>query len=322
MLRLPHLLLPIPLLAALALTGCAGPSFPDVQPTPTQISIGAIQGNDWGGHAPLVGAHIFLLQAGTGGYGAKATSLLSSSYTGSYPTAQDGVTGSPTNGFYYVTSSSQGYFNLNGDYTCTAGDPVYLYASGGNPNTTPAVNITGASAAPDANGNLLVTFTTTGQPAALSGRVGHPRTPFIRRTRPFKARRGRHFDGLLAQPHHHHLRARGRCLQQHGAPAAFTATATQATAANNPAIVNLGLLGVCPAPFNITGVPVGTSSNVPAGHLGLGHRQAVRGRTDSRPRHQQHVHRIHRNQQRHNVRCWTPAVTASRPSATPSRRWC
>ena len=252
MLRLPHLLLPIPLLAALALTGCAGPSFPDVQPTPTQVSIGAIQGNDWGGHAPLVGAHIFVLQAGTGGYGAKATSLLTSSYTGSYPTAQDGVTGSPTNGFYYVTSSSTGNFGLNGDYTCTAGDPVYLYASGGNPTTTPVVNITGASAAPDTAGNLLITYTTTGNQLLYQGESVTLSTPFNPSTTVYEGGAGTTFNvsplNLTTTTFAHEEGASSTTY----AAASFTGTATQATVVVNPAIVNIGLLGNCPAPVPVT----------------------------------------------------------------------
>ena len=255
-----HLLLVPVLFATLALTGCVGPSFPNVQSTPGQVSVGPIQGLDWGGHAPLVGARIFLLQAGTGGYGAKATSLLSSTYSGTtYPTALDGVTGSPTNGFYYVTSSAQGYFNLNGDYTCTAGDPVYIYASGGNPNTTPVVNITGASESDDANSKLLVTFTTTGnqllyqgESVTFSAGIPSPYNTFSSTTQTVSSL------NLTTTTFAVELGA----WSSNAANGTFSATVTQTTSASNPAIVNLALLGVCPAPFNITGVPVGTSSNV------------------------------------------------------------
>ena len=80
------------LTGAVFLTGCGAglSSFPDVEPTPGQVPLGTISGNDYGGHAPIVGAHVFVLQAGTGGYGAKVTSLLtSSSANPSYPTALD-----------------------------------------------------------------------------------------------------------------------------------------------------------------------------------------------------------------------------------------
>ena len=261
MLRLPHLLLPISLLAALALTGCGGPSFPDVQPVSSQVAVGPIQGVDWGGHAPLVGAHIFLLQAGTGGYGAKATSLLSSSYSGSYPTAMDSVTGSPTNGFYYVTSSSTGSFNLNGDYTCTAGDPVYLYASGGNASTTAAVNITGASAAPDTAGNLLITYTTTGNQLLYQGESVTLSTPFNPSTTVYEGGAGTTFNvsplNLTTSTFAHE---EGPSSTTYAA-ASFTGTATQATSVTNPAIVNLGLLGNCPSAYTITGANGTDDSN-------------------------------------------------------------
>ncbi len=36
-------------------------------------------------------------------------------------------------GDYYVTTGSDGSFSISGDYTCTAGQQVYLYAVGGDP---------------------------------------------------------------------------------------------------------------------------------------------------------------------------------------------
>jgi len=92
--------------------------------TPAQGSVGSLQGSVFGGHAPIVGSHVFLLEATWTGYAAKAKSLLSSSSTatsGSYPVAQDLATGSVTNGLYYVTTDSAGAFNVTGDYTCDAG---------------------------------------------------------------------------------------------------------------------------------------------------------------------------------------------------------
>jgi hypothetical protein len=248
MLRLPHplhLLLPISLLAAFALTGCTGPSFPYVSPTSSQVPVGPIQGNDWGGHAPLVDARIFLLQAGTGGYGAKATSLLSSTYSGTtYPTALDSITGSPTNGMYYVQTSATGNFSLNGDYTCTAGDPVYIYASSGNPTTTPVVNITGASESDDANSKLLVTFATTGnqllyqgESVTFSAGIPSPYNTFSGTTQTVSSL------NLTTTTFAVELGA----WSSNSANGTFSATVTQASSASNPAIVNLALLGVCPS---------------------------------------------------------------------------
>ena len=112
----------------LTLTGCGmGTSvFPDtpVASTAAKVPLGTINGNDFGGHAPIVGAHVFVLQATQAGYGAKVTSLLNSSYANSnYPTALDSTTGSPTNGWYYVTSDQSSNFSVSGDYSCAAGLP-------------------------------------------------------------------------------------------------------------------------------------------------------------------------------------------------------
>jgi len=248
--------------AALLLTGCAaGTAFPDIQATPAQVSVGTIRGNDYGGHAPIVGAHVFLLQAGTTGYGAKSTSLLSSTYSGSYPTALDSVTGSPTNGMYYVTTDAQSFFNISGDYTCTAGDPVYLYASGGNPNTTPVVNVTGASDTEDANSKLLVTFTTTGNQLLYQGE-SITFSALNPNTTAYNA-----FGGTTQVVSSMNLTTSTFAVELgawsgNSAAASFTATVTQTIAPGNPAIVNLALLGNCPSPFSISGVPVGTSSSV------------------------------------------------------------
>ena len=232
--------------AALLLTGCAaGTAFPDIQATPAQVSVGTIRGNDYGGHAPIVGAHVFLLQAGTTGYGAKSTSLLSSTYSGSYPTALDSVTGSPTNGMYYVTTDAQSFFNISGDYTCTAGDPVYLYASGGNPNTTPVVNVTGASDTEDANSKLLVTFTTTGNQLLYQGE-SITFSALNPNTTAYNA-----FGGTTQVVSSMNLTTSTFAVELgawsgNSAAASFTATVTQTIAPGNPAIVNLALLGNCP----------------------------------------------------------------------------
>jgi hypothetical protein len=260
----------------LILTGCATgvASFPDVAPAASQVPLGTIQGSNYGGHAPIVGAHLFVLQVGTGGYGSKVSSLLSAGetttdYYGSvYTTAQDNVSGSPTNGMYYITTDSRGDFALSGDYTCTAGLPVYVYASGGNPETNPAagfaVNVTGASAAPDAAGNLLVTFTTTGNNLLYQGETVNFNnfsgggnfqsfanstqvvSPLNLTTNTFAVELGQLNVTLPTQE--------------------FSATVTQNTPIiSNPAIVNIALLGNCPGSATFAGIPDGTSTNTLSG---------------------------------------------------------
>jgi streptogramin lyase len=158
------------LACAVALTGCATSAiFPDPGAATVQSDLGSIRGSNYGGHAPIVGAHLFVLQAGTGGYGTASTSLLTASYpsTGpaaAYPTALDSTPGSVTQGDYYVTTDSSGSFNISGDYTCTAGLPVYLYAAGGTSALQPYTSINTASYTVTSGGTVAF----TGVPNLLS----------------------------------------------------------------------------------------------------------------------------------------------------------
>jgi hypothetical protein len=168
------------ILPVVALTGCAiSAAFPDASTNPGNTPLGTIQGSDFGGHAPLIGAHVYVLQPSvttpTGAdakhssynaYGGRATSLLSASYTNNgavYPTTIQNTGGDPgvPSGWYYQLTDLTGAFNISGDYTCTAGIPVYLYLYGGSPtypsanNTFPISNfiVSGSS------GNYNVTMT-------------------------------------------------------------------------------------------------------------------------------------------------------------------
>jgi streptogramin lyase len=109
-----------------------------------------------GGQAPLIGAHVYVLEANTTGYGGpgiaasslnQSKSLLLS--TGSN-TSLD-TSGGPTNGFYYVTSGAGGAFSLPaGDYSCTLNSQVYLYSLGGTQNgvANPAAGLLAAGNCP------------------------------------------------------------------------------------------------------------------------------------------------------------------------------
>jgi sugar lactone lactonase YvrE len=162
------------------LSGCSSTMvFPDTAVTQANVPLGTITGSNYGGHAPIVGAHVFVLQAGTSGYGGAANSLLTAAQpnvsTGGFGTTQDNTTGSLTNGMYYVTTNSKGVFNITGDYTCLPGLPVYLYASGGTSSLQPYTAISsgtvGATSATFTAPNLFsvgqyVTF------SLLSGTAG------------------------------------------------------------------------------------------------------------------------------------------------------
>ena len=132
------------LLGTGALVGCGGvTSFPDSVVNP-QVQGPSIQGNLYGGHAPIVGSHVYVLQPGTGGIGSPATSLLTgtSADNGHYPISVNSATNpdpNVPNGAEYVTTDSNGAWNISGAYTCTANEPVYLYSYGGHsPSTQPS----------------------------------------------------------------------------------------------------------------------------------------------------------------------------------------
>jgi streptogramin lyase len=111
--------------SAILLTGCTMGTMLVPESATNEGAI--IGGQVHGGRSPVVGSHVYLYQAGTGGTGTAATSLLTSFTTGSYPTTKDG------NGNYYVTTDANGNFNMTSEYTpCTQNSQVYMYASGGN----------------------------------------------------------------------------------------------------------------------------------------------------------------------------------------------
>lgn len=108
----------------------------------------AIQGRVQGGQQAIVGAHVYLFAANTTGYGGAGIAASSSNASISLLTSGTGraldSSGGATNGDYYVTSVTNGAFNISGDYTCTGGQQVYLYAVGGNPGLAGGTNNTGA----------------------------------------------------------------------------------------------------------------------------------------------------------------------------------
>jgi PKD repeat protein len=91
----------------------------------TQASIGqpgpvGLTGTVSNGVLPIVGAHVYLFAANTTGYGQASISLLTAAKTGT----SDAVGA-------YVLSSASGGFSMTGDYSCTSGQQLYLYALGG-----------------------------------------------------------------------------------------------------------------------------------------------------------------------------------------------
>jgi hypothetical protein len=270
----------VSLAGAVALTGCSGSfGFPDASvnsPISPAVSPGNISGSNFGGHAPIVNAKVFMLQVSSSGYGMPATSLINSSGGTADTSIVGGTSTNPT--AYYVTTDAAGGFNIPASgYNCTPGYPVYLYAYGGAPDTNPAV---GPSYITSATGNGTTTTFTVGNEKFYVGQQvtfqGIPTgNPFVS------------LDGGVVG---------GQGTDQAGAPQTVTGIGTSGNTtftinfpysgttaagafgnnsivspigAQNPGIVNLAVLGTCPstqtAAFNITGVPVGTSSNVLTG---------------------------------------------------------
>ncbi|HSY36776.1 MAG TPA: hypothetical protein VK814_13560 [Acidobacteriaceae bacterium] len=153
-------------LATLGLTGCAGvATMPDTVLPGASAQSAPLQGSVFGGHAPIVGAHVYVLQAGTTGYASAPTSLL---------TAGDGTDAHGT----YVLTGPIGAFNITGEYACTSGHPVYLAAVGGSSTANPTITLTSATFTETGNsGKYTVTFQANnslaiGQTVTFSGLTG------------------------------------------------------------------------------------------------------------------------------------------------------
>jgi len=103
-----------------------------VPPQPASAVAGpALHGKAFGGQQPVSGSRVYLLGANSTGYAQPSVSLLDPAITLQPP---DSI-GS------FVTTDSNGIFSIGGDYVCTSGQQVYLYASGGDPGSGPNPSI-------------------------------------------------------------------------------------------------------------------------------------------------------------------------------------
>jgi hypothetical protein len=152
----------------LLLAGCS--SF-NTTAAPTAEARLPITGMVRGGQAPIVGSQVYLFAANTTGYGGPGMAASNNNASISLLTSVPGSTfldqsGGVTNGDYYVTTSgvtgscpTGGCFALTGDYSCAAGQQVYLYALGG----------TQGGIANPAAGLLLALGSCPGTPAGTPG---------------------------------------------------------------------------------------------------------------------------------------------------------
>ena len=111
-----------------ALAGCAG--MPGSNSSLTNSPQGAaISGKVHGGQNPIKGAHVYLMAVNTTGYGGPGIAASSTNKSASVLTSGAGQDSLG----YYVTTDSNGDFNITGDYTCpTTWAHTYLYAVGGD----------------------------------------------------------------------------------------------------------------------------------------------------------------------------------------------
>jgi hypothetical protein len=247
------------LIGTLALSGCGmdSTSF-GVVGEPVGQSSPPLQGSVFGGHAPLAGARVYILQPSTtgnpnDGQTGLSTSLMLATGTGTglnKPTL-DTVSGSAGNSMYYVTTDNYGGYNLTGNYACNQNYPVYLAAVGGSPS----LNYVTANAAVTsvALAGTLFTYTTsaahgysTGEYVAVTGFTGtngtyYNRTGFVTVT-------GTKTFTITA-------------VATTGSGTGVTAAATAAGYPGwNPSAINLTSLGLCPTSGNFSTAGTGNGA--------------------------------------------------------------
>jgi hypothetical protein len=245
-------------IATSSLTGCANlTAFPDsLGVAPAQTRLGTISGNNYGGHAPLVGAHVYVVEPGTSGYGSVVKSLLTAgsgttkngNWTNSGFGSDEFVPAADASGnpFYGVQTDTTGSFNISGDYTCDAGSAVFLIGYGGSPAFPSGTNTFAISKVVVTGSGTAYTYTFTvstppenayvGEAVTVSGVIGSTFTPTG--------------TGVLAGSGTTSLTTNQFSLASTtGTDGTFTPTAVSATFAPNfnPSAVNMAMLGVCPS---------------------------------------------------------------------------
>ena len=153
------------LCGASLLAGCSG-SFSGINQTAnTESAPGArLTGKVHGGQNPISGAHVYLFAAASGAGGAGQAAYGGAGIAASASNASVSLLNSTDTGYSdslgaYVLSGSDGSFSISGDYTCTAGQQVYVYALGGDPGlgtgVNPAAGLMAALGTCPAGGNFM-----------------------------------------------------------------------------------------------------------------------------------------------------------------------
>jgi len=93
----------------------------------------ALTGTVATGQNAIVGAHVYLFAANTTGYG--GSGIAASSGNASVSLLSAAQTGTSDSVGAYVLTGSSGTYTMSGDYTCTTGQQLYIYALGGYSGT-------------------------------------------------------------------------------------------------------------------------------------------------------------------------------------------
>ena len=111
------------------------------------------------GSTPIVGAHVYLFAANITGYG--GAGIAASSGNASLSLLSAAETGTSDSLGAYVATGSNGGFSLTGDYTCSSGQQLYLYALGGNngSGTNSAAGLMAVIGSCPASGSSAITAT-------------------------------------------------------------------------------------------------------------------------------------------------------------------
>jgi hypothetical protein len=238
------------------LNGCSG--FDHIEtsgPLQQQVAMGSLSGSNFGGHAPVTQADVYVLQVGTNGYSSEATSLLTSVYNtqfGFATTSTNAAADGAPSGAYSVKTDNTGSFYLS-NYTCTVGYPVYLAAVGGTTTSYTSFNITAYSlAGATAQGFLGLSGPYTGGTITYTIAAGNNAVLYVGQTvtvtqggatqsyivtaatPPTKAATGSFSAANTSEPNlNGTITASGQPLGQ-----------------ANPSIVNIAVLGNCPSSGN------------------------------------------------------------------------
>ena len=142
---------------ALLLSGCSSSFNPSTSSVSSAASSFSLTGKAYGGRQPISAARLYVLEANTTQYAGPGIAAASSNQSTSRITTGDG---SDSIGNYVLTAAD-GSFNLTGRYTCTTGNQVYLFSTGGN---------TG-SGSPNAAAGLMAALGTCGSDFGASTTV-------------------------------------------------------------------------------------------------------------------------------------------------------